>query len=140
MAKKTVKVVMPTSPEELIDLAKLVFDKHTTDGGASVLNDLNMSDMENKRTTADTYHKLSEKLHKDAVTATQERDIALGMSEGQDSDTPGTVGFYLRSVVKVLLGKFRGNEQKLGDWGFTVVEGTRKGRTTQPVPPAPPSV
>jgi len=83
------------------------------------------------------------KLHKDAVTATENRDLALGLSEEQNSETTGTVDFYLRSVIDVLLGKFRGNEQKLGDWGFTVVEGTRKGRTKKPggtdpgTPPAP---
>lgn len=142
MSKKTVKVEVPENPEELIDLAKLIYQKHVLDGGTGPLSSMNMADFDAKTTSASGFHLTSEKLHRDAVTATQDRDLALGMSEGQTSMQPGTVDFYVRSIVDVLLGHFRGNEQKLGDYGFIVVEGTQtfskeKPTGTDPVPPAP---
>ena len=143
MSRKTIKVVIPENPEELIDLAKLVHQKHVLDAGAGPLNGLNMMDFDTKTQSANTFHLQSEALHRDAVTATQNRDLALGLSEGQTSMQPGTVDFYVRSVVDVLLGHFRGNEQKLGDYGFIVVEGTASSKSkpadpTNPTPPAPP--
>ena len=143
MSRKTIKVEIPVNAEELIDLAKLIHQKHVLDAGTGPLNGLNMTDFDTKTQSANTFHLQSEALHRDAVTATQNRDLALGLSEGQTSMQPGTVDFYVRSVVDVLLGHFRGNEQKLGDYGFIVVEGTASSKSkpadpTNPTPPAPP--
>lgn len=151
MSRKTIKVVIPENAEELIDLSKLIYQKHVLDAGTGPLNGLNMTDFDMKTQSANTFHLQSEQLHRDAVTATQNRDLALGLSEGQTSMQPGTVDFYVRSIVDVLLGHFRGNEQKLGDYGFTVVEGTAStkskpaeptpapGPTPGPVPPPAPT-
>ena len=143
MSRKTIKVVVPENAEELMDLSKLIYQKHVADGGTGPLNGLNMTDFDAKTQSADAFHLQSEQLHRDAVTATQNRDLALGLSEGQTSMQPGTVDFYVRSIVDVLLGHFRGNEQKLGDYGFTVVEETAsaKSKPTDPAPetPAPPT-
>lgn len=140
MSRKTIKVVVPENAEELIELAKLINQKHVLDAGTGPLNGLNMIDFDTKTQSANTFHLQSEALHRDAVTATQNRDVALGLSEGQTSMQNGTVDFYVRSIVDVLLGHFRGNEQKLGDYGFIVVEGTAstKSKPADPTPAPPP--
>ncbi|HSY74112.1 MAG TPA: hypothetical protein VK810_01470 [Dongiaceae bacterium] len=110
------RVSIPKNPDDLIALAKSIGTKHTADGAGSPLTALNMADMGIKTTAADTQNQASAKLYRDAETATQNRDIALGA----DKTTQGTVNYYVSSVRDMLLGLFKGNEQKLGDWGFTV--------------------
>jgi hypothetical protein len=109
------RINIPSNPDDLIKLAQAIGKKHTTDGATSPLTALNMADMNTKTTTADTQNQSSAKLYRDAETATQNRDNALG-----DKSTQGTVNCYVASVRDVLLGLYKGNEQKLGDWGFTV--------------------
>ena len=99
-----------------IKLAKAIKAKHTADGAASPLSGLNMADFSAKTTTADTENLNSEKLKRDAEKATQNRDAALG----GETAAKGTVEYYLRSVRDVLAGLNKGNEKKLGDWGFEV--------------------
>ena len=110
------RVSIPTNPDDLIVLAKSIGTKHAADGAGSPLTALNMADMGAKTTTADTQNQASATLYRDAETATQNRDIALGASKS----TQGTVNFYVAAVRDMLLGLYKGNEQKLGDWGFTV--------------------
>jgi len=69
------------------------------------------------------------KFYRDAETATQNRDLALGTND----PVKGTVLNYVRSVRDILSGIYKGNEQKLGDWGFDVVEQSAKSGAT----PAP---
>lgn len=120
MSRNNFRVVIPDNPRQKIDLAKLVIDKHIADGVSSQLNVLDMTDFTAKQSDADTQEKLSVKLRKDSETATENRDIALGNNEGQNSSIPGTVDFYLRSAVSVLSGIYRNHPQQLGDWGFQV--------------------
>jgi hypothetical protein len=75
-----------------------------------------MADFIVKTTTADTQNLASAKSYRDAELATQNRDIALG----GDRSTQGTVNYYATAVRDMLLALYKGNEQKLGDWGFTV--------------------
>ena len=72
----------------------------------------------------------SAKLYRDAETATQNRDFALG----GDSPSKVTVGYYVRAVRDVLLGIYKGNEQKLGDWGFDVDMSARPAAAKTPTP------
>jgi hypothetical protein len=115
------RISIPTNPDDLIALAKSIGTKHAADGAGSPLTALNMADMGAKTTTADTQNQASAKLYRDAETATQNRDIALGASKS----TQGTVSFYVAAVRDMLLGLYKGNEQKLGDWGFTVDQSTQ---------------
>ena len=110
------RVIIPTNPDDLIALGKSIGVKHTADGAGSPLTALNMADMGAKTTTADTQNQASQKLYRDAETATQNRDNALG----KDKTTQGTVGYYVTAARDLLLALNKGNEQKLGDWGFTV--------------------
>lgn len=110
------RVILPKNKGLAIQLAQAILAKHKADGAASPLSALNMADMTDKTTAADTQNQLSEKLYRDAETATQNCDLAMGA----DYTTPGTVNYYLAAVRDLLLGIYKGNEQKLGDWNFVV--------------------
>ena len=122
------RVSIPANPDDLIALSKSIVAKHAADGAGSPLAALNMADMGAKTTTADTQNQASDKLYRDAETATQNRDIALGSSKS----TQGTVNYYVSSVRDMLLGLYKGNEQKLGDWGFTVDQSPQGGSKAAP--------
>lgn len=109
-----VRVNVPKNPDQLIQLAQSILTKHAADGAASALAGLDMADLNAKTATADTQNKATAKLYRDAETATQNRDLALGT----DGVIKGTVGYYVRSARDVLLGIHKGNEQKLGDWAL----------------------
>jgi hypothetical protein len=115
------RINIPQNPDELITLAKAIVAKHTEDGAASPLSGLEMPDMANKTTTADTHNKAAAKLYRDAEKATQDRELALG----SNNPVKGTVLHYVRSVRDVLQGLNKGNEQKLGSWGFDVANSPR---------------
>ncbi len=110
------RVIIPKNADDLIALAKAIGVKHTADGAGSVLAGLNMTDLAAKATAADTQNQASAKAYRDAELATQNRDNALGT----DRSTQGTVSYYVTAVRDLLLALNKGNEQKLGDWGFTV--------------------
>jgi len=110
------RVIIPNNPDKLIELAKSISAKHTADAASSPLGNLNMTDMATKLATADTQNQASGKAYRDAELATQNRDIALGA----DRSTQGTVNYYVTAARDVLLALYKGNEQKLGEWGFTV--------------------
>jgi hypothetical protein len=61
-----------------------------------------------------------ETLRRDSETATEDRDGLLGHKKDQTSTTPGTVLNFVSRARDILQGNFRGNEQHLGDFGFTV--------------------
>jgi len=118
--KTMARVKLPKNKSLAIKLAQAILAKNQADGAASPLVSLNITDMGGKTTTADTQNQLSEKLYRDAETATQNCDLALG----SDYTTPGTVNYYLAAARDILLGIYKGNEQKLGDWGFEVDQST----------------
>lgn len=124
------RINIPRSPDELIALAKSIGTKHAADGAGSPLSVLDMADMSAKTTTADTENGKAIKLRRDAETATQNRDNALG----SENAIKGTLNYYVRSARDMLQGLYKGNEQKLGDWGFEVDSSARGGTTPPPSP------
>lgn len=127
------RITVPKNKAAAIKLAQTILAKHKADGAASPLAAINIADMTDKTAIADTQHQLSEKLYRDAVTATQNCDLALG----SDYTTPGRVNYYLASVRDILSGVHKGNEQKLGDWGFEVTQSAASAAAkTKPVPTA----
>ena len=127
------RINVPKNADQMIQLAKSIGAKHTADGAASPLGGIDMADMNAKTTTADTENKKAVQSHRDGEKATQNRDIALGA--GDSGPVKGTVEHYVKSVRDVLLGLNKGNEQKLGDWGFDVDTSARPGPA--PTPPNP---
>ena len=116
MARKPLRIEIPKNPDECIALAKAVLKKHLEDADASPLKDLKMTELKTKNATADDQSALSKDFAKKSEKATEVRDLAIG----KDATTDGTVRFYLSAIRDTLVGKFRGNEQALGDWGFNV--------------------
>jgi hypothetical protein len=117
MPRTTPRIEIPKNPEECIKLAGKVVAKHIADGVGSPLTGIGMADMAGKQAIADQQNTLSVSLYSQAGKATENRDNALGT----DTSTQATVRFYLSAVRDILLGKYRGNESALGDWGFNVV-------------------
>jgi len=122
------RINVPKNPGEVIKLAKAIKTKHTADGAASPLAGFDMADFGTKTTTADTENQKSEQSYRDAEKATQDRDLALG----GDSPVKGTVNWYVRAARDVLAGLNKGNEKKLGDWGFEVDDSPAAGNKPAP--------
>ncbi len=132
MAANNFRVDVPTNPDDLIKLATKIKDKHAALADASPIKGVKDIDLfAGKLTTADTQNETAKQLAKDGEKATQNRDLALGQS-GQLREQ--TVRYWVASARDVLLGLNKGNEQALGDWGFTV---DTSPHPKKPAPPAP---
>jgi hypothetical protein len=118
MANKNVRVDIPTNPAELIALALKLKKQDEALGAASPLKTIkNWANFAALATTADTQQTQADQLSKQAETATENREIALG------NDGPlreNTVRFFVLAGRDLLLGANKGNEHVLGDYGFVV--------------------
>lgn len=130
MARKTVKVEIPTNPDELLKLLKAVLEKHGEDGADSPLKALAMANLATRTSAADAANDEANRLYRLAEIETKKRGAAFGTAQ-----TPDTALFVLTQVRDMLLTIHKGNPQKLQNWGFQVVEGsatTNKPKTTKP--------
>jgi len=113
------RIKIPNKVDELIVLAQAIQTKHTALAASSPLNGVTgISGLAAQVTAADTNNKLATQLYKQAETAIETRDNALGA----DTTTPGSVRFFVTAARDILLGLNKGSEHKLGDWGFDVTE------------------
>jgi hypothetical protein len=111
------RINIPSNPGDLIVLAKAINAKHIALGAASPLNGINgIAGFGAQVTAADTNNQQADLLYKQAETATEARDNALG----PDTTTPGYVRFFVTASRDVLAAVNKGSEHKLGDWGFVV--------------------
>lgn len=113
---KNFGVTIPENAQELIGLNQRVLNKHILDGAGSVLTPLNMADYQAKNTLAKDRDVKAAQFNKDKETAYENRDLALGIG----SPNPDTVDYYVKSSRDILLGIYKGREQRLGDHGFNV--------------------
>jgi hypothetical protein len=118
--KGAVQVIIPRRAEPLITLAKLLMQKHQSDGSNSLLKNLDWNTLNMRLYEAEQKFQEAQALSREKEKATQTRNIALGTDKGQSSKTPNTVQYIVRAVRDLLLGNFRGREQELGAWGFEV--------------------
>lgn len=118
MAAKKPRVVIPRNPELLIKLLKKVVKKHQDDAASSPLKDFDMSTLSGMATEADKQHTDGDDFRKKAEACTQLRDKALGLHT--TSVEEGTALWTLMAARDLLMGLYKGKEQKLGDWGFEV--------------------
>ncbi len=125
------QVVIPLKVDRLLKLTQKILAKHTADGAASPLPTAMMTALAGLNTSALNLHDRAQDTYKSAENATENRNKLLGLEKNQNSKTPDTVLFYITSIRTLLLGLNRGNEQNLGQWGFTV-------NTSGPTPPPPP--
>jgi len=111
------RIIIPSNPGDLISLAQAVLAQHTKLGAASPLNGIDgIANFGPQVTAADTNNQMADSLYKQAETATEDRDIALG----PNAVTPGYVRYFVTSARDVLAGQNKGNEHKLTVWGFEV--------------------
>lgn len=128
------RINVPGNPGELIALAQAILDKHTKLGAASPLNGIDgIANFGAQVNAADTNNKLADNLYKQAETATEARDKALG----PNATTPGFVRFFVTSARDVLAGLNKGSEHKLGDWGFQVNQSAQA--SAKPAPASTPA-
>lgn len=118
--KGDVRVDIPTNPEELSLLATQIVQKHQINATNSVIPAILINPLINLVEEIIILVESSLQLRRDAETATQSRNLLLGIARSQNSKTPNTLRYYLSSIRDILLGMYRGQEQRLGDWGFEV--------------------
>jgi len=133
MSKVNVRVDIPIrKPLKIITLGEAIIARHTVLGGASPLLDplINMPLFISKYDTFKTRH--TEAGVKDglAQATTQEADIALGIDEGQDSKTEGTIYYIMTAIIARLLLFYKNKEEQISTFGFNVVMDTVHGRVT----------
>ncbi len=129
MARKNVKVIIPRNPDRLIELGEQILAKHDADPASSPLAGLNIAEFAAKVALAKERHAMAKKLRKDAETATEDRDHALGHKKDQSTTTEGTVLNYVTRSRHILMGVYKGKEQHLGNFGFEVNQSTNSART-----------
>ncbi len=118
--KGAVQVIIPRGSEQIIALAKLILQKHYSDGPNSLLQSLNWDLLNTRLSEAEQKAQEAQAVNREKEKATQLRNIALGLDKGQNTKTTNTIKYIVRAVRDLLLGMYRGSEQMLGDWGFEV--------------------
>lgn len=131
--KNYVKVIIPRNAIELIELGQNVLDKDAEDGVDSRVKIVDMADLAAKLQIGKEAHMLADKLGRLKEDETEKRNSALGLKADQNSGTEGTVRYVVLSIRDYLLGGFKGEEQRLGDWGFEVNTNS-KGRKRVVIP------
>ncbi len=120
MAQNSFRVPLPQNFDEILELATNIQTKHLADDVNSPLRILDMAAFASKLTEGSTFNTQAKDLRRQSEEATETRNLTLGIKDGQLSDTPGSVRYYVTAARDVLQGLFRGQERKLGDWGFEV--------------------
>ena len=125
MSKKTSgRVVFPQNTEELLDLSKKVFAKHTADGASSPLNGLqdhDWADVGPKIEATLRKHLEAEDLRRRSEEAYKERDLILP-----------AIKETLRASALLLKGANAKNPKRLGEWGFEVNDTPPTSKKTPP--------
>ena len=141
MAKRNVKITIPKGkPEEFSKLLNTIVKKDNELGADSVLkadSDIDMPLFATDLQSADNIRDQSEAAKAQSETLMQQANNLYGTGKGQDVNTHGTLYFRLDIIKKILLKKYKGNEEMLSNYGFDVVVGQSKSpvKKTQQQPP-----
>ena len=133
MPKRNVRVTIPIhTPEKMITLGDAIIARHEELGDDSPLLDpiVDMVLFVEKFGSFKTDHDLAGDKDGLSQAATQEADIALGIDEGQDSETEGTIYFIMTAIIARLLLVHKGKEEQLSTYGLNVVMDEVRGRVT----------
>jgi hypothetical protein len=130
MAKVSLRVPLPFKyPDKLVDLMKGVVKKHEALAASSPLNNpsfIDMADFKAKLLAADELREKSIAARADAEAYMAQARMILGTAIGQSINTTGTLYFLLDLIKRILLVKYRGQEENLSMYGFEVVIGSTK--------------
>ena len=114
------RIVIPKKPAELIVLGKAIGAKHLALGANSPLKDIEgIGDLAGLAATAETNHNNGKSLLDQAETANQARETVLGQ---KGKLRVGTVRHLVTATRSVLSGQNKGQEHKLANWGFGVID------------------
>ena len=133
MARKTTKVEIPKNTDELLILFKRVLAKNAAEGADSPVKGLHMDVMQSQTEIAEASQAKSKEYDRMSQIETAKRDDAIGTAQTND-----TALYVLTQVRDMLLTIHKGNPKMLGEWGFTVVEGTS--HAPEPKPASAPTV
>lgn len=106
------RVKRPANPKELLDLANVVYQKHTSDGAASLLNNLDGNIWDTVGLTvvvASAKHQEAEDYKRKMEEAYRERDRYLP-----------TITEAVNASSALLKAVHRQNPKRLGEWGFNI--------------------
>jgi hypothetical protein len=133
MARKTIKVEIPeSSPNKLLELLKCITEKHQFDPENSPIKGPMMDDFLLKQVLASEKRKEAKRLSDLSQAMLGEADQILGTGPGQSRQSEGTLLNHLTYFRDQLLLHFRGNEQKMKDYGFKVTLGEAKTPVRKP--------
>ena len=116
--RKTIRVVIPTNPEEAIRLALKVMSKHDQDGESSLLRVLEVETFRKSVTTADKENARSGDFRQQSEACVEARNNAV---RPRGPMVPGTVRHFLLAARDLLLACHKGHERMLADWGFEII-------------------
>ena len=128
--KKTIRVEIPiSSPDESNKLSEYIATKIKELGDKSPIDKETANLLTELAKKQREKRNESNKLHAQAQAATQDADIALGIADGQNVNTPDTMYNVITLIRDILLVKYRGREEMLSEFGFNVVVGSAKSPT-----------
>jgi hypothetical protein len=122
MANSNFRVVIPSSPGELLSLASNVYKKHQELGARSPLSSMQSNQWETNGpnvVTALGFQEQAEELKRQAEKLYKQRDLLLD-----------PIKESVRASRDVLLGIYRDNPRVLGDWGYEVNSSTSGPKNT----------
>jgi len=119
MARKTVRVDIPrTNPDDMLTLMDSIKKENTNQGANSPLKPKDAQGITDTSAKAQSIRDKAKEFEAKAETQNQEAREIFGINKNQGVDTPNTGLFFVASVRDTLLNEYRGNEEKLSEWGL----------------------
>jgi len=120
---KFIRVNLPVdSPDGTTNLCDDIIEQHTALGAASPLTGfVDMAVFATKNTNAKALRKTGVKRGKTQQKKYEAAEEKCGLAKGQTKNTKDTVYWYVQKARNVLMGKFKGTEEALSEFGFNVV-------------------
>jgi hypothetical protein len=138
MARRTVKVDVPTNPDDLVGLAESIIAQHQKlEGESPGSSPLKMADIQQLQqivAQAKPARKEAKEHARQAQVLNEQASRALGLCGDQNTLTPGTGLSVVTKVRKALELEYRGVENEMEIWGFHVEVGTASAPTKKQKP------
>lgn len=135
MARVTVRVNIPSNPDNLITLMEDVLREHVRLAPASPIPVAMATQMEAVIAEAKPKRQLGQDLSRQSQEAFESANTALGLAAGQTTRTPNTGLNLVAQIRDRLLAANPGSENALELFGFEVVVGTASSPKKKSPPP-----
>ncbi|MEO7089081.1 MAG: hypothetical protein ABIZ51_09840 [Bacteroidia bacterium] len=125
MGKRTVRVKVPSNkPGDLLRLAQRILEKSTIDGLKCPIATTDLASMQSLTDSALLSRTHSIELREESENEMQAARVAMGIEKGQTNSTPNTLNYLIAKMRDVLMATYRGREEELSEYGFSVVTGS----------------